>query len=143
MLELPSSLAGMNRDAKHLELSEAKDPKRKAALAQQYCRGWFIGSKEEKKALAKNMAEKRPDVDWQGADPQALNEAQRESIVCAQMRRLKKDEASRLTAPKGAAWEIEIARLLRKQTTAKNGWIAKRLNMGHPSRVSNLIQNKA
>jgi hypothetical protein len=33
--------------------------------------------------------------------------------------------------------------LLRKQTTAKNGWIAKRLNMGHPSRVSNLIQNKA
>jgi hypothetical protein len=63
MLELPSSLAGMNRDAKHLELSEAKDPKCKAALAQQYCRGWFIGSKEEKKALAKNMAEKRPDVD--------------------------------------------------------------------------------
>lgn len=142
MLELPSSLAGMNRYAKHLELSEAKDPKRRAALTKQYCRGWFIGSKEEKKALAKDMAEKHPDVDWEGADLQALNEAQWDAVVCAQMRRIKQDEASLLTAPKGAAWKIEIARLLRKQTTAKNGWIAKRLNMGHPSRVSNLIQNK-
>jgi hypothetical protein len=35
ILELPSSLAGMNRYAKHLELSDAKDPKRKAALAKQ------------------------------------------------------------------------------------------------------------
>jgi hypothetical protein len=59
------------------------------------------------------------------------------------MRLLKKDDAMLLTSPKGASWKIEIARLLRKQTTAKNGWIAKRLNMGHPSRVSNLIQNKA
>jgi hypothetical protein len=39
MLELPSSLAGMNRYAKHLALSEAKDPKLKAALTKQYCRG--------------------------------------------------------------------------------------------------------
>ena len=75
--------------------------------------------------------------------PFADRPPQWESIVCAQMRRLKQDEASLLTTPKGAAWKIEIARLLRKQTTAKNGWIAKRLNMGHPSRVSNLIQNKA
>jgi putative transposase len=143
MLELPSSLAGMNRYAKHLALSEAKDPKLKAALTKQYCRGWFIGSKEEKKALSKDMAEKHPDVDWEGIDLQELNEAQWESIVRAQMRLLKKDDAMLLTSPKGASWKIEIARLLRKQTTAKNGWIAKRLNMGHPSRVSNLIQNKA
>ena len=93
----------------HFELSDAKDPKRRAALAKQYCRGWFIGSKEEKKALAKDMAEKHPDVDWEGADLQALNQAQWESIVCAQMRRLKQDEASLLTTHKGAAWKIEIA----------------------------------
>ncbi|MFT5825493.1 MAG: hypothetical protein ACI8ZW_000988 [Yoonia sp.] len=89
------------------------------------------------------MAEKHPDVDWKGADLQALNEAQWKPIVCAQMRRLKQDQASLLTTPKGAAWKIEIARLLRKQNTAKNGWIAKRLNMRHPTRVGHLIQNKA
>ena len=143
MLELPSSLAGMNRYAKHLELSEAKDPEPKAALAKLYCRGWFIGSKEEKKALAKDMAEKHPDVNCEGIDLQELNEAQWESLVLQELKRLHKNENNLLNEAKGDAWKIEIALALRKITTAKNGWIAKRLNMGHPSRVSNLISNKA
>ena len=143
MLELPSSLAGMNRYAKHLELSDAKDPKRKAALAKQYCRGWFIGSKKEKKALEKDMAKKHPEVDWEGNDLQELNEAQWESHVLQELKRLHKNESALLSETKGAGWKVEIARALRKTTTAKNGWIAKRLNMGHSSSVSNLISNKA
>lgn len=142
VLDLPSSLAGMNRYTKHLQLSEAQDPKQREALMMQYCRGWFIGSKEEKKALATDISDKHPDVNWEGTDMQELNEAKWESLVCAQFKRLKKGADDIDSAPKGAGWKIEIARLLRKQTTAKNPWIAQRLNMGHPSRVSNLIQNK-
>jgi hypothetical protein len=37
---------------------------------------------------AKDITEKHPNVDQEGADLQALNEAQWESIVCAQMWRL-------------------------------------------------------
>jgi len=44
------------------------------------------------------------------------------------------------TEAKGAIWKAAIARKLRVQTTAGNPWIAKRLNMGHPSRVTNLIR---
>ena len=44
------------------------------------------------------------------------------------------------SSKKGAPWKVEIAKQLRTQTTAGNGWIAKRLNMGHPSRVTNLIR---
>jgi len=47
-----------------------------------------------------------------------------------------------LTDRKGADWKVTIARRLRRETTASNPWIAQRLNMGHPSRVSNLINGK-
>jgi hypothetical protein len=51
-----------------------------------------------------------------------------------------KSETDLQTAPKGAPWKAGIARMLRIKTTAGNPWIAKRLNMGHPSRVTNLIR---
>ena len=38
---------------------------------------------------------------------------------------------------KGANWKAVIAMELRKHSMAGNPWIAKRLNMGHPSRVTN------
>jgi hypothetical protein len=98
MLELPSSLSGMNRYAKHLELSEAKDPKRRAALTKQYCRGWFIGSKEVKKALAKDMAEKHPDVDWEGARPAGIK---RSTVGRCRVRADASDKARRGVAADG------------------------------------------
>ena len=51
-----------------------------------------------------------------------------------------KSEADTQSELKGAPWKAGIARTLRAQTTAGNLWIAKRLNMGHPSRVTNLIR---
>ena len=142
MLDLPSSLAGMRRYKEHLELSEAKDPNQRDKLMKRYCRGWFIGSKEEKKALAKDLAKQHPNIHWEGVDLQELNQAQWELLVVSQLKRHKKDEESVTNEAKGAIWKIEIARTLRKQTTANNRWIAERLHMGHPSRVSNLISNK-
>ncbi|MGJ8649472.1 MAG: hypothetical protein ACSHX4_03855 [Opitutaceae bacterium] len=34
---------------------------------------------------------------------------------------------------KGADWKVSIAKRLRKETTAKNPWIAQRLQFGHPT----------
>ena len=68
ILGLPDSLVGMRRYAEHLQLCEEADPESRDKLAQLYCRGWFIGSKEEKKALSEDLNEKHPDVNWQGSD---------------------------------------------------------------------------
>lgn len=141
-LELPSSVAGMRRYQQHLALSEAKDPKERERLGQRFCRGWFLGSKEEKKALAKDLARKPPNVDWDGVDLKELNEANWEELVLAELQQRKKTQGSIDNEAKGADWKIEIARALRTKTTANNRWIAMRLHMGHPSRVSNLITNK-
>jgi len=71
----PDSPAGMRRYAEHLELREEGAPKRREELAKRYCRGWFIGEKEEKKTLEKDLREKHPDVVWEGSELKELNEA--------------------------------------------------------------------
>jgi len=139
----PDGLAGMRRYKKHLELSEAKDPAQRDALMKRYCSGWFIGPEEEGKALARELAEKHPNVDWEGMDLRQLNEQRWEALVVNELKGKGKMEEDLIRSPKGADWKIAIARQLRKQTTANNPWIAERLKMGHPSRVSNLLANKA
>jgi len=140
ILELPDSLAGIRRYATHLELCEAQDPEQKEALAKRYCRGWFLGSKEEKKALAKELNQQHTNVDWEGSDLKELKEAQWETVFAQELKRHKKQQADIDADPKGAEWKAKIARLLRAKTTATNPWIAERLNMGHPSRITNLLR---
>jgi len=86
--------------------------------------------------------EKHPDVVWDGASLRELNEAQWSALLKKLMKLHNKSAREVKSDAKGASWKIEIARQMRKETTAKNPWIAQHLNMGHPSRVSNLISNK-
>jgi len=41
--------------------------------------------------------------------------------------------------PKSASWKVEIAREMKKKTSATNQWLADQLVMGHASRVSALV----
>ena len=142
ILELPDSLAGMRRYATHLELCEAQDPKHQEALSKRYCRGWFLGSEQEKKALSKKLAQEHGNVDWEGVDFQELKQAQWEAVCVKELQRLRMGQQDIETAAKGAEWKAEIARILRTQTTATNPWIAQRLHMGHPSRITNLLRRQ-
>ncbi len=139
LCELPDTLGGMRKYQERLKLVDEGCPRKRDALAKQYCRGWFLGSAEAKKALAKDIAEKTPMIDWEGVDLKELNENNWEQIVKAEMKRLKKKESDIESSPKGANWKVSIAKRLRKESTAKNPWIAKRLRMGHPNYVSNLV----
>ena len=59
----------------------------------------------------------------------------------AELKRLKTQESAITTASKGADWKVQIAKRLRKETTAKNPWIAERLHLGHPNYDSNLVNH--
>ena len=135
----PDSPAGMRRYAEHLELREEGDPKRMEVLAKRYCLGWFIGEREEKKALEKDLREKHPGVVWEGSELKELNQTMWEGLVEKALAAAGKTETDLQSDPKGAPWKAKIAVELRTRTTAGNPWIAKRLNMEHPSRVTNLI----
>jgi putative transposase len=142
LADLPDTVGGMRKYTERLKLLDERDPKQREALAKKYCRGWFLGSAEAKKDLAKDLAGSNPSVDWEGVDLKELNALTWERIVEAEMKRLVKKDADIAGDPKGADWKVAIAKRLRKETTAKNPWIAERLQMGHPNYVSNLV-NKA
>ena len=139
LADLPDSLGGMRKYAERLKLVEESDPKQREALTRKYCRGWFLGSKKAKKELSNELDESNPGVDWEGVDLKELNELNWERIVKAEMKRLGKRSADIAADPKGADWKGAIAKRLRKETTAKNRWIAERLRMGYPNYVSLLI----
>jgi len=143
ILDLPDSLGGMRRYAEHLELKEEADPRKRDELAKRYCHGWFIGEKEERKALEKALKERHPDVVWEGSDFKELNEAMWGKLVEERMAAAGKTEADLSKDRKGADWKVAIAKELRATTTAGNPWIARRLEMGHPSRVTNLIRESS
>lgn len=140
ILGLPDNLAGMRLYADHLKLCEEADPEIRDKLTRRYCRGWFIGSREEKKALSEDLNEQYPEVQWEGSDLKELQEMQWEGLVKSRLLAIGRTEEDLKYDKKGALWKAEIAKQLRIQTTAGNPWIARRLNMGHPSRVTNLIK---
>ncbi len=137
--DLPDTLGGMRKYQERLKLVDEGCPRKRVELAKQYCRGWFLGSADAKKALAKDIAKKTLMTDWAGVDLKERNENNWEQIVKAEMKRLKKKESDIESSKKGVDWKVRIAKRLRKETTAKNPWIAKRLHMGHPNYVSNLV----
>ena len=139
LCDLPNTLGGMRKYETHLKLQDEANPRKREALAKQYCRGWFLGSPKAKKDLAKDLGESAPMVDWEGVDLKVLNQTRWEQIVQVELKRLKKKEDAIAQDPKGADWKVSIAKRLRKETTAKNPWIAQRLQMGHPNYVSNLV----
>ena len=140
ILELPDSLAGMRKYETHLELSEAQDPGQREALTKRYCRGWFIGSAKAKKELSKDLNEKHPDIVWEGVDLKELKKAQWELVVARELKRRGKCQTDVDNDAKAIEWKVEVAKVLRRQTTAQNAWVAERLNMGHPSRITNLLR---
>ena len=76
--------------------------------------------------LAKGLEKGNPNVDWEGVDLKELNALNWERIVQSELKRLKIKECQIATNPKGAEWKVQIAKRLRKETTAKNLWISER-----------------
>ena len=139
LCELPDTVPGMRTYQERLKLVDENDPGQREKLYKRYCRGWFPGSAKAKKELADELAGSEPLVDWDGVDLKELNEARWEREVREEMARQGKTEADITGRSKGVDWKVRIAKKLRKETSAKNAWIAERLCMGHPNYVSNLV----
>ncbi|MEM0966998.1 MAG: transposase [Verrucomicrobiota bacterium] len=139
LCEQPNTLKGFREYHKRLKYREEGDGALRGELSKRYCRGWFLGSKRAKKELAKELVKENPFADWEGVDLKEVNQARWESVVGEELSKRRLGEKDIESSPKGAQWKVEIAKRLRKETTARNPWIAARLRMGHPNYVSNLV----
>lgn len=139
---LPLSRQGMRRYRDRLAVAEERNPRKRKELSKRYCQGWFLGSKEARLELAEKVLADTSEADLEGQTLRGVRKEHWERVTRMALERLNKTTDDIFRDPKGVSWKVDIARLLRKETTASNPWIAERLNMGHPNHVSFLINRK-
>ncbi len=102
-------------------------------------RGWAIGTKGWKKALAKDHAHLAINPGLAAAEAREMREAgwgtKLEQLLTTEKRTL--DEARE--SPKSAAWKVALALKLRQETGASVAWLANVLHMGKPESVRNYL----
>lgn len=130
------SRSGLRTYLDHLVNAPEALPKNEPDLQARYCRGWFIGAPETKLRYARKLAGIDPEAMWVGSDLKDLNEAKWQRVLDEEFKRLGVTKQRIQTDRKGAPWKMDLARMLRRETSASNIWIARKLNMGHPNRVS-------
>jgi hypothetical protein len=103
----------MERYWEHLGFLEESNPRKRSELFKRYGRGWFIGTKEAKIELTKNLTDQHPDVQWEEADHQSLNEGRWETLVLAELKRAGRTEPDISNNKKRADGKVRLAKCLR------------------------------
>ena len=103
-------------------------------------RGWCVGSKEFRAELLEQMRERRGD--HYGAELREADEVNAERLVQAELRRRGWKETELTQRRKGDPRKVKMAWRLRQETTMTLKWIAKRLQMGTWTYVSNCLADK-
>lgn len=128
------SSSGREEFARRMELRRAAED---GLEFKSLLRGWCLGSDEFRKELLQEMRRKR--ADHYGIELRQADEAHAEELVAAELKRRKWSEDELLGRRKGDAEKVKIAMRLRQESTMSLKWIARRLNMGAWTHVSNLL----
>ena len=104
-------------------------------------RGWFLGSEEFHQELV-SAAVERVGPNHYGADRRETAEQKAQQIVQEEIDRLGWAEAELQLRRKGDPKKVAMARRLRRESTMTLKWIARRLQMGSWTYVSNLLQSR-
>jgi putative transposase len=101
-------------------------------------KSWCLGSAAFRQELLSAMSERIGSQHY-GAQRQESGEQKAERLVQEGLLALKWTETELSRRPKGDPVKVEIARVLRRETTMTLAWIADRLQMGSWTYVSNLL----
>lgn len=145
---LSDTSAGRKKYREYLAWLSADSGAQKDLLFDRMCWGWAIGSKDFKKGLLSEEAERLKaeasgtealDLKGERYDGQELREANElkwemflERGLCV----LGKGAAAIREDLKSAAWKVMLAAVIKRHTSATNVWITGRLNMGISQGVS-------
>jgi hypothetical protein len=117
------------------------------------CLGWAIGSKDFKKGLLSEEAERsKSEAEgakliglkqerYDGKELREANELKWELFLERGLSALGKDATAIRADKKSAAWKVMLASVIKKHTSATNVWITGKLNMGIPQAVSQVVGN--
>ena len=101
-------------------------------------RGWCFGSEEFREALLEKL--KNPESSARANHARAItkchNEREAVRLLAIGLAQLGIHAEDLRDLPKGSAEKIALATLVKQRTSVTNAWLAERLNMAHPTRVS-------
>ena len=100
---------------------------------------WAVGAREFKKELLEMCQDVPTSFERGEAGVYEVSRAVWEERITTYLAALKKTEHLTEDEPKGASWKVAVAAAMKTETTASNPWLARRLNMGSPFRLSRLV----
>ena len=136
--DLRPTPAGMRCYHKSLKYAMESDPQKRSDLFKVLCRGWYVGTREGRKALLKEM---EAEILAKGCPDQLDGFGQDRAEVLLQegLRRLGKNERALVTDRKLAPWKVVLASWIKRQCGVSNRWFSENLHMGNMYGVSKAI----
>ncbi|WP_221032104.1 transposase [Actomonas aquatica] len=123
----------------YLRWLQTDEPARKDMLFEKMSKGWVIGGAEFRQQVAGQAESRRAIAELSYQEAKEARAEVWEATLVKCMRVLRKKETQIATTPKAADWKVGIAALLKQRKMAPNGWLARRLGMGHESGVSRYV----
>ena len=129
--------AGHRRYCIYLEWLTSDDQAQSEMLFTQMCKGWVIGTVNEKIKVVATQIEHRRLAPTTGL--RVTQEVVWQQWVDKLLRRLKRTPQDLVDAPKSAEWKRAIATVMKAKTTATNRWLGETLHMGSLHEVSRQV----
>jgi putative transposase len=136
--DLRPTAAGMRCYQRSLALAEEGDPRRRAVLHQQLCRGWYIGTRESRRAIVKELDQGRLAGD-EGTGPTGYGEERAQTLLETGLRRLGKKDADLSSDRKLTPWKVVLAGWIKRHCAVPNRWFSETMHMGNIYSLSKAV----
>jgi putative transposase len=138
---LPDTKAGWNKYLNYLGFLATDAGKKKELVAARLSRGWCVGSREFKKEMRLEAAQRGADLERERFGGLEPAEVQSERAAGWEERLLRLAKAAKiklatLPAKKSHPDKVLLAAALKQSTSVSNGWLSERLQMGPPASAS-------
>jgi len=136
--DLRPTAAGMRCYHRYLAMAEEGHPRQRAALRVELCRGWYIGTREGKRALVKELDKGRLGCE-KGAEPAGYGEERAETLLEEGLRRLGGKQPDLSSDRKLAAWKVVLAGWIKRHCAVTNRWFSEAMHMGNIYGISKAV----
>lgn len=136
---LKDTPAGQKRYLAYLAWLHEDDAGKKNLQFDRLSKDWAVGTREFKKELFKAHKHLEAAIEKNESGPREIAQELWAERIAAYLTALKKTARDVRGDAKGAPWKVAVAAAMKAATTASNPWLAQRLNMGSPFRLSRLV----
>lgn len=138
---LKPTVAGMRAYHRSLAVAVEGDIAKRDELYRQLCRGWYIGTRDGKRALLKDLERGRAGRDAQ-IDLYGFGEDRAELLLEKGLKRLRKTTEDLERDRKLMPWKVVLASWIKAQCGVSNRWFSETMRMGTIYNISRALSEE-